>query len=147
MSRDFLLTQSQENVHGMFWFPNDPTNRFHGVLKLEAGGKPVLEIIQFHKVRATEMHQNAAAMRAIYGHDEQGRLLTLLDCHSPFSRSTMAMVTHRYICRAAIIGEAVPLDDMRFDRMLLRCDHQNSWVNRHAFEAPIASQPESGHST
>lgn len=146
MSRDLPLAQNQKDIHGRFWFHDDPANAFHGLVKLEAGKKPVLEISQFGGPRAAEMLRNAPAKRAIHGHDEHGRALTLLDCHSPFSRSTMVMVTHRYICRAAIIGEAIPPDDIQFDRLMLRCDHQNDWISRHAFEAPIAIKPESGHS-
>ncbi len=139
----------------MFWVPGCEEEKVSGVLQLKAGQVPLLETAKFTYGGLRNMFPSipkpdpdataelrgeqvikamfAPARRVLHGHDEHGRFLTLIDCHSAHSQSTLAMVGHSYSCRAAISGAALSADDLKFDGLRLRFDHQDEWLNRYAF--------------
>lgn len=154
MSRSYDFTEAHETIRGMFWFPGCESESFHGVLHLEAGESARLETAQFNSHgllnlfpgartkkgeqlklmgKAVMKAMHAPGKKMIYGHDEHGEPLTLLDCHSSRSRSTFAMASHQYTCKAAIFGRHFDENSLKFDKIRLHFDHFNRWVGRCAF--------------
>lgn len=140
MSRDYNLTQNHKAIPGKFWIPGEQDGEFHGILNLNAGESPILESSHFVDVNLDLMTRRPPARRIIHGHDEHGSPITLLDCYSASSQATMKLVRHRYLCQGAIFGEAIPCDDLQFEGLQLYFDHQNTWINRHAFKYSCSAQ-------
>lgn len=156
MSRNYLLTENQDPVTGMFWLPEDEERSFAGTLRLDLGKRARLETAQFNYGGWANMFPGAPksasgeklhlqgkavtdAMRApshplIYGHDEQGREITLISAIADGSQSTLAMSRLNFNCHAAVFGSHINPDKNKFAGIRFRVDHLNEWVGRCAFQ-------------
>jgi|GEM_PF-6540765 len=155
MARDYQLNKTLDPIRGMFWFPGEEDQTFSGVLHLEASKSALLETSEFHykgmealfsgapkrekgqslKLQGKEMDDAMRwpAHRIIHGHDDHGNPITLINCHSSNSNSTMIHATRRFRCGAAIFGAHMAGDDLSCDGIRLHFDHMNAWVGRSAF--------------
>lgn len=152
VAKTYDFTETLEPIRGMFWFPDAEDSKFPGVLHLEAGRSARLDTAAFTyggfgnffpgipKGKPTELSGEAVTRamfppgkRLILGHDEQGHPITLVDCHTNGSHSTLAMESHSYSCRAAVFGIHMTKDDIKGDGLRLGFDHLDTWLGRRAF--------------
>lgn len=156
MSRDYQLTNDQKSIQGMFWFEGCEEEPFQGVLYMEAGKSPKLETAHFNyegwgnmfpgaskkkkgESQRLQGHAVTAAMRAsskqvIFGHDDHGKKITLVNAHTSSSQSTLALESFTYLCQTAIFGAHLDIELNKFKGIRLRVDHLDEWVGRCAFQ-------------
>lgn len=146
MSDDLRFTEDQEPINGRFWIPGKHDRKAPGALYLKKGQEALLEISMFqdegddpfrssaspntseNSVQAAHRSWFADACKVLHGEDDQGQRLTLLNCHSSRSNSTLAKVGHSYNCQTVIFGRSLPSDDLLFDGIEMRFDHQEEWL-------------------
>jgi hypothetical protein len=146
MAEDLRLTEDQEPISGRFWLPASEDRKASGVLYLKKGQEALLEVSMFqdegedpfrspalsdpseNSVQTAHRLWFAGAFKVLHGEDDQGRRLTLLNCHSSHSNSTLAKIGHSYSCQTVIFGRSLPPDDLLFDGIDLRFDHQEQWI-------------------
>lgn len=140
MSESFILTQDHSEVHGEFWIPGD-SHRSLGLLRLEAGRKPSVELAEFtglqrsafvENIRRNQGRRRGDGHRVMHGIDEHGKPITLIDCHETASRSTRSRLTRTLSCHSAVFGAHLEASDLSFVGITFRLDHQDEWLGRFA---------------
>jgi hypothetical protein len=148
------LTDTQKNIIGMFWLPNQEDRKFRGELRRKAGKSATLDTAFFEgdsspdsilnppppedgkpvKLTGDEFYKAMfpRSLKFIHGRDEHGHPITLYKCHSAGSSSTLTMSKNRYDCQAAFFGVHLDEADMRFRGIRLHLDYLDSWVGRRA---------------
>ncbi len=129
------LTESSKPIQCQFWLPGNEEQPQGGILHLKAGKDAQLDTVSFKPLDGKSFFSSLrpASRQIIHGLDQNGKPLTLIKCSAGSSNATMAAASQQYRCRAAIFGEHIHSDDLKFKGIRLRLDHMDSWAGRSAF--------------
>jgi hypothetical protein len=113
-----------DKVHGLWWFPEAPDDRWVGDLKLERNRTPRLSVtIPRPYVEVANQKD-----RVVHGTDANGRPITLLFVGPPRSVPTSVFTRASFSAGSAVLGiELANVESFQVHTLLIRIQHLYEW--------------------
>jgi hypothetical protein len=132
----------KRDIAGLWWLPTNPDERWVGTLTLECDEEPKL-IVSSPKNALQDLGKELIAPPAIVGHDQSGKLISLLFPSWPRTSGGMALSQIEFAAHYAILGlELSHHNDFKVNELTFQMQHLLDWVGLTGFLKGEASADE-----
>src|ERR1017187_9279558 len=123
----------KRDIAGLWWLPTNPDERWAGTLTLECDEDPKL-IVNSQKSAFQGLGKELVAPPAIVGHDQNGKLISLLFPSWPRTHGGMALSQIEFEAHYAILGlELSHHDDFKVNELTFQMQHLLAWIESSGF--------------